>query len=105
MPVVAVTAAALADRAADLRAASALAHCLAAALDLGPADVYLTVSHAQVAVVGGEAVRPWPVILVHGRDRPASAAAMQAVGRLAADLWTVPAEQVWVQWITPERTT
>ena len=99
MPVVVIAAPALFDEEADLAAASSVAVALAGALSLSPDDVYVTLTRARVAVRGADPVRPWPVVLIHGRRRPAEAEALIATRAAAASAWQVTLDEVWVQWV------
>lgn len=97
-----LTAVHLGDQDAEVEAAKHLVATLAEGLFLQPEDVYLTWTVPAVAVLGTASARPWPVMLIHGRTRPTASAAMQAIARLAAELWDVPQANVWVQWIAPD---
>lgn len=64
--------------------------------------MYVTLTGANVAVVGQEPVRPWPVVVIYGRElgnRPAAVAAVKAV---SSSLWSIAPEKVWVQWVEPD---
>ena len=102
MPVVIVLAPPLADEAADLAAMSGLAGSIAGALDLRPEDVYVGLSAPRLAVLGPQPVRPWPVVLIHGRRRAAEEAAVDAARVAAASAWGAPPDEVWVQWVAPD---
>ena len=102
MPIVVVTAERLPDEATEIKAASSLAESIADALGLQHQDVYVTLVGANVAVLGGEAVRPWPVVVMYGRERAERSAAVAAVRAVSADLWSIAPEKVWVQWVEPD---
>jgi hypothetical protein len=100
MPVVTVTAPALAGR--DLAAALAeFATEVAAALELNPPDVFVTALTSAASLVGTEEVPALPVVLLHGGRRAHSAmeAAREAAAAVAARRWACPRHRVWVQWI------
>ena len=81
MPIVVVTAERLPDEATEIRATASLASSIADSLDLPHHEVYVTLTGANVAVVGAEPVRPWPVVVIYGREsgnRPAAVAAVRA---------------------------
>ena len=99
MPVVVLVAPPLTDSAADLAAASAVAVAIADALTLRAEDVYVTLSPTRMAVLGTKPVRPWPVVLIHGRRRATEAAALEAARAAAAAAWDAPLDEVWVQWV------
>src|SRR3954452_18499138 len=97
-----LTAARLGDEASELRAACDLVACIAGNLGLRPEDVYLTWTVPSITVLGTALTEPWPVMIIHGRPRPAATVAMEAAGRRAAEIWNAPRDTVWVQWIAPE---
>jgi hypothetical protein len=98
MPVVVVTAPALADVDAAL---VALTHAVADALELPPDGVYATAVTTTAGVLGATP-RSWPVVVLHGgrRDPGRMAAAASAAEAVVRDAWQV--EDVWVQWAVRE---
>ncbi len=102
MPIVVVTAERLPDEATEIRAASTLAQAIADSLGLQHHEVYVTLTGANVAVLGGEPVRPWPVVVIYGRERAQQGAAIASVRTVSATLWEVSPEKVWVQWVQAE---
>ena len=102
MPIVVVTAERLPDESAEITAAANVAQAVAEALDLPPSEVYVTLTGANVAVVGDEPVRPWPVVVIYGREDGDRAAAVAAVKAVSARLWSMGPEKVWVQWVEPD---
>jgi hypothetical protein len=102
MPIVVVTAERLPDEATEIRAASSLASAIADSLDLPPHEVYVTLTGANVAVVGEEPVRPWPVVVIYGRETGNRKGAVAAVKAVASSLWSIGPEKVWVQWVEPD---
>ncbi|SHF55311.1 hypothetical protein SAMN05443575_0277 [Jatrophihabitans endophyticus] len=105
MPVVHVTAPVPGSAAETAAALAAVAHAVAAALGLADADVYCALVPVTAASLGAEAVRPWPVAIVHGAARPPerTAEALDAVGAILARVWDCPREATWAQWVTRER--
>ena len=101
MPVVVVTAPALADETIEVRALAEIAAVIAAPLGLAPEDVYVGLVRCSLAVLGRSAIRPWPVVMVHGRPRAAQESALAAARTTVAKLWSTDAETVWAQWISP----
>lgn len=102
MPIVVVTAERQPDEATEIRAASSVASAIADALDLPHPEVYVTVTGANVAVVGEEPVRPWPVAVIYGREQGDRPAAVAAVKSMSSQLWGIAPEKVWVQWVEPD---
>ena len=100
MPVVTVVAAPLRSRKAELDGIVAVNRAVADALGLMATDVFCVHVPAGVAAVGGEAVTPWPVVTIHGRDRGVEACArsLAAAGSAVASAWQCNQDAVWVQW-------
>lgn len=101
MPVLTVTAAPLDSPGAETTALIQLCRAVATALGLGVNDVYAAHVPVRTAVVGEDAVEPWPVVVLHGRQRaqPAMAAALEAVRGAAGEIWGRPSDEVWAQWV------
>jgi hypothetical protein len=99
VPVITVTAAALPSPLEETEALSELAAAVALALALPPEAVYVTLIHAGPSVLGGAAVAPRPVVLLHGRERPGAGAALDAAKASAGRAWGCPSEGVWAQWL------
>ena len=102
MPIVVVTAERLPDESAEIRAAAGVASAIADSLDLPHHEVYVTLTGANVAVVGGEPVRPWPVVVIYGRESGDRKGAVAAVKAVSSQLWSIAPEKVWVQWVEPD---
>ncbi|BEP14759.1 hypothetical protein acdb102_30700 [Acidothermaceae bacterium B102] len=100
MPVVVVTATALAGPAEEVEALAALATAVSTALTLPASAVHVTLVHAVRSVLGTTPVPPWPVILLYGSPRPAAEDALHAAKACAASIWSCPPDEVWVQWLT-----
>jgi hypothetical protein len=101
MPVITVTAPALASTEDELRALGQVAVEVAAALGLTAEDVQVSCVHSAAGVLGRRAVAPWPVVVIHGtrraHDRMADAVdrARDVVGRA----WARTSDEVWVHWL------
>jgi hypothetical protein len=102
MPIVVVTAERLPDESTEINAASSLASAIADSLGLPHYEVYVTLTGANVAVVGEEPVRPWPVVVIYGRESGDRKAAVAAVKSVASTWWSIAPEKVWVQWVEPD---
>lgn len=102
MPIVVVTAERLPDEASEIGAASSVASVIADALGLALDEVYVTLTGANVAVLGGEPVRPWPVVVIYGREAGDRTAAVAAVKAVSSAIWSIAPERVWVQWVEPD---
>ena len=102
MPIVVVTAERLPDESAEIRAAASLASAIAGSLALPHHEVYVTLTGANVAVVGEEPVRPWPVVVIYGREAGDRRAAVAAVKAVSSSIWSIAPEKVWVQWLEPD---
>jgi hypothetical protein len=100
MPVIVVTAPAL-PPASEVPALARVAAVVAQALSLRPMDVVVTTVHAAATVTGDSPIDAWPVVVLHGRARdPAGmAAAETAAQQEVSRIWSVPTDQVWVQWL------
>lgn len=101
MPVVTVTAPALESGETELATLRRLCAVIADALGLQPHDVYAARVVPELAVLGEEQIRPWPVVVLHGgmREPEAMAAAQAAAERVAADAWRTAPGAVWCQWV------
>ena len=104
MPVIVVTAPALADRSAELAALASIAAAVVAALGLQPEDAIARLVHSDVCADASGAVTGWPLAVLHGRRRDTAlrAAAVQQVQAVLAGAWAVDPDRVWVQWSLAE---
>ena len=100
MPVIVVVAPDLGSAADESRALGELAAAVADALQLQPDDVVASCVHSVTGVVGRRAAAPWPLVVLHGRSRPADQ--MRAAARRAreevARAWQRPLDEVWAEW-------
>ncbi|MFF7331856.1 hypothetical protein ACIQU5_33975 [Streptomyces sp. NPDC090306] len=102
MPVIQVTAPRAAEDGRDAERLRLLCAKVAAALGLPPSGVVALLCDAPVSVTGAGPVQAWPLAVLHGSDRGERAThdALEAAARSLAEGWSVPRDEVWVEWAT-----
>lgn len=100
MPVIVVVAPDLGSADEESRALGDIAAAVADALALQPDDVVVSCVHSVTGVVGRRAAAPWPLVVLHGRPRPAEhmAEAERRAREQVARAWQRPLDEVWAEW-------
>ncbi|MEW2165666.1 hypothetical protein AB0912_22115 [Streptomyces sp. NPDC007084] len=100
MPVIQVTAPRADEARRDEERLRSLCEAVAGALALPPSGVVALLTDAAVTTTGAGAVEAWPLAVLHGSDRgeEATGRALRAAASSLAEGWSVPADQVWVEW-------